>query len=305
LKKLSSKIYRNISSKIQTDPTSHTQISCGIDKLEAKLMMSKSYAGTTKLWANGEVKWNFVSIGNYDLAYYDVTTDTDLGLDTNDVLTVIEAMKQIQNKTCIKFKHYQPTEETKDEPWLFISRESRSTDLSCMLEKVKSLINENIDNLGFIYNRLQFQDRCTTGAYAWKGSASPQNFVIGSLNLNPKNQDHVGLVMHELLHNLGLGHTQKRRDASLYINVNYDNIDENMKHNYEPCAGIYCTYYEDYGTPYDCSSIMHYADRLWITPEADAAGLKTMTPKVPNCDLGYKNTLSDGDIFLLNKMYCS
>merc|ERR1711962_1392670 len=303
-------IYRNISSNIQANSTSHSHISCGIDEMEAKLMMSKSYQGTTELWANGEVKWNFVSIGGDDLDIYDATTDFDLGLNWNDVFTVMAAMKQIESKTCIRFKHFHPTEETKDEPWLFISRDSRSTDGACMTEKIKSLANTNIDNLGTIYNRIQIVDSCSGGAYAWKGAASPQNFVISfqlgpSSSLDPKNQNDIGLVVHELLHNLGLDHTQKRKDTSSYINVNYENIYENKWHNYKPCGdvGSWCFHYDDYGTPYDCLSIMHYSDTDWLTPEAAALGLKTMTPKVANCDLGFKNTLSDGDILLLNYMY--
>merc|ERR1712126_281305 len=299
-------IYKNISSNIQADSKSHSHISCSFDEMEAKLMMSKSYQGTTELWANGEVKWSFVSIGIDGLEKYGATTDFDLGLNWNDVWTVMEAMKQIESKTCIRFIPYSPTEETKDEPWLLISRDSRSTDLSCKIEKVKSLAHTDIDNLGYIYNRLRDKDSCIAGgAYAWYGSASPQNLVISSIDLDPNNQNHIGALVHELLHNLGLGHTQKRRDASLYINVNYENIDSNNHYSYDPCWGQWCTHYEDYGTPYDCSSIMHYSDTSFITPEAHALGLKTMTPKIANCDLGYKDKLSDGDILLLNNIYCS
>ena len=41
------------------------------------------------------------------------------------------------------------------------------------------------------------------------GSASPQNFVVSQTQLSPDQQNDIGLVVHELLHNLGLGHTQE------------------------------------------------------------------------------------------------
>ena len=240
-------------------------------------------------------------------AQYAITTDADLGLTKDDVDTVMAAMKQIEEKTCIKFNRVTPT---KGEPWLLVSRDARHSDMSCQLEKVKSLINTNIAGLGKIYNRLQWSNTCFKGAYAWYGSASPQNFVISQTRLSNDNQNDIGLVIHELLHNLGLGHTQKRQDADQHIEIQWNNIKADSRSQYEPCIEANdrrCRRYNDYGTDYDCSSIMHYLDYFFLTPQARATGGKTMIAKNPEtCDLNTPHSmLTNTDITLLNKMYCA
>ena len=69
---------------------------------------------------------------------------------------------------------------------------------------------------------------------------------------------------------------------------------------YKKCEGSEC---ETHGSPYDCSSIMHYLGssfkKFW-------ANGPTMTAKDPaTCSLyGDRTKLTDSDKFLLNKMYC-
>merc|ERR1719450_1248163 len=283
-------MYANVSSQIRNE-YKHT---CGIDTLEANMRMSRTRSWTnmddTEFWANARINWNFVSTGD-SYAQYAITTDADLGLTKDDVDTVIAAMRQIEEKTCIEFRRVAPT---RGQPWLLVSRDARQSDLSCQLEKVKSLINTNIAGLGKIYNRLQWSDKCFKGAYAWYGSASPQNFVISQTRVSNDNQNDIGLVIHELLHNLGLGHTQKRQDADQHIEIQWNNIKADSRSQYEPCIEANdprCRRYNDYGTDYDCSSIMHYLDYFFLTPQARATGGKTM--------------IANTDITLLNKMYCA
>merc|ERR1719430_156398 len=113
---------------------------------------------------------------------------------------------------------------------------------------------------------------CYNGAYAWYGVGYPQNFAISTEEQLQSDQQHlVGLVVHELLHNLGIGHTQKRQDASDYIEINWNNIKPHQLHNYEGCTAgddPRCSRYNHYGTEYDCMSIMHYRDNYFITDQA-------------------------------------
>ena len=69
---------------------------------------------------------------------------------------------------------------------------------------------------------------------------------------------------------------------------------------YSKCEGTEC---ETHGSPYDCSSIMHYRDDSF--KKAGATG-PTMTAKNPaTCNLsGYMTKLTNSDKNLLNKMYC-
>ena len=102
----------------------------------------------------------------------------------------------------------------------------------------------------------------------------------------------VGLYVHELLHILGVGHTQKRPDRDNYITVNYNAITESGKAQYSKCTSN-C---ETHDSPYDCQSIMHYRDYFFNNNNG-----KTMTPKDPKtCDLsGYMTKLTAADITLL------
>jgi hypothetical protein len=298
--------FKEISAHISSQPMAEYRHSCGVDKLEEN-MRTKSYTNMalTQFWTNAQVPWSFVSTGD-EYATYAVTTDEDLGLTKADVDTVMAAMKQIEATTCIKFGYMKPTV---GQPWLLISRDSRASDLSCQLSKAHSLKDTDIAGLGAIYNRLQYSSNCFPGAYAWYGSASPQNFVISQTRLTNNNQNDIGLVVHELLHNLGLGHTQKRQDAGQNIEIMWNNINRASHSQYEPCIEANnpaCSRYQDYGTPYDCSSIMHYLDYFFQTDAALAVGGKTMIAKRANCDLSSPHsTLTVADISILNKMYCA
>ncbi|WP_178984214.1 M12 family metallopeptidase [Winogradskyella helgolandensis] len=60
-------------------------------------------------------------------------------------------------------------------------------------------------------------------------------------------------VIHELLHAAGFWHEQSRSDRDRYVTINWDNIKEDSKHNFEKHST------DGYKvTPYDINSIMHY-----------------------------------------------
>ena len=84
--------------------------------------------------------------------------------------------------------------------------------------------------------------------------------------------------------------------------MNENNIEDSAgaRYQYSKCEGAEC---ETHGSPYDCSSIMHYRD--YFFKKAGATG-PTMTAKDPaTCSLsGYMTKLTDSDITLLKKMYC-
>merc|ERR1719244_631323 len=134
-------------------------------------------------------------------------------------------------------------------------------------------------------------------------SISPQPlFTSAGSCWDANNGAHVALWVHEIMHALGVMHTQTRLDRDDYITVHQDNIDPNRFNNYEMCSGGECN---AHGLPYDCQSTMHYRDYFFKVD--DAAG-PTMTAKDPNtCNL---KTGGDAviatDWELLNIMYdCS
>merc|ERR1719209_2757873 len=165
------KLYQNSSSEIMPD---YEQF-CSIDLIEDD-MLGRDYTSIppAKFWANTVIPWSFVSDGD-EFAKYAVHTDDKVGLSKGDVETVMAAMRQIEDRTCIKFNMVKPV---KGQPWLFISRDNKGSDLSCSLPYIISdLVGKDINGVGDIYMRLRWAGNCFSGAYAWYGSSSPQNFV--------------------------------------------------------------------------------------------------------------------------------
>ena len=67
--------------------------------------------------------------------------------------------------------------------------------------------------------------------------------------------DAVGIVTHELLHNMGMLHTHTRLDRGEHVHVNYLNVlpDKWIDYSWNPLQF-------PLDTEYDCDSIMHYRD---------------------------------------------
>ena len=79
-----------------------------------------------------------------------------------------------------------------------------------------NLKEKEIGSLGKVFNR-PWGPGCFGGAYAsWLGSGSPTFMVVSAMDIRD-DEGTVGLYVHELLHNLGVGHTQKRPGLTLYI----------------------------------------------------------------------------------------
>ena len=305
--------FKKIFSSVTADVKRLHNHGCGIDDFEVEMRRLRSYTNiqSFQFWANAKIKWNFVSAGDDEYEKHSVYKDANVGLTKADVDTVMAAMKQIEADTCVEFERANPT---KGEPWLLILRDSKHDDLSCQKSYAKeNLVGKDIAGLGDIFKYMAYAGpagSCSPGGYAWLGLDSPQVFVIGQLPpLSNTDQGDIGLVVHELLHNLGLGHTQKRQDAKDHIEIKWENIETQSHGQYEPCTEANhasCKFYNDYGTPYDCNSIMHYQDVFFLTDAARSQGLKTMVPKYPEtCDLTRgKSQLTQNDKDLINMMYC-
>jgi len=254
-----------------------------------------------QFWENGQILWSFVSSGD-ESAKDALYTDPDVGLTKDDVDTIKLAMQQIEDVSCINFTLGQPT---KGDPWLFISRDARASDLECQRTHIQNNIaGTDIAGMGDIYWQLRWgSTECFPGAYAWYGSRSPQNFVISQTTMNKNSQGSIGLAVHELLHNLGMGHTQKRQDAKDNIKINWDNIKKESRYNYAPCEvdrDQRCSRYDHYGTEYDCSSIMHYGE--WAFGNGKGKTMEPLPHRIHDCNFG-GSELRPADIEIINKMY--
>jgi len=176
-----------------------------------------------------------------------------------DRLTFAKAVEAIEANTCLKFKG-----RTSEKYYMRVEREC-----AC-------------------------GGSCFGGGYTdGLGARAPRRLVIGAACISPSSASGVGLVIHEILHALGVIHTQNRPDRDTYIWIDWPRITASGQAQYKKCDAC-----NVHATPYDCMSVMHYRDWAFST------GGATMLPRNSRCDLKTgTHKLTQTDIQLLNKMY--
>ena len=102
-----------------------------------------------------------------------------------------------------------------------------------------------------------------------------------------------GTVIHEILHAAGMWHEQSRRDRDRFVDVRYENIDDDYEHNFD----IHDTDAEII-TPYDFNSIMHYNG--WAFSQD---GSPTIVNRSTGTPVPQNTELSDYDIDGINTIY--
>lgn len=105
------------------------------------------------------------------------------------------------------------------------------------------------------------------------------------------------IVAHEFIHALGFFHEQSRPDRGDWVDVQWENIDEDKQHNFN----LYNDTVIDFlGLPYDVASVMHYSGTSFSNN-----GKPTMIAKDPSIQglMGQRKTLSKIDIEELRLFY--
>ncbi|KAL2088664.1 hypothetical protein ACEWY4_015563 [Coilia grayii] len=100
-------------------------------------------------------------------------------------------------------------------------------------------------------------------------------------------------VQHELLHALGFNHEQTRSDRDNHIRVMWENVVDDMKHNFNKKSTL------NQNTPYDYNSVMQYHRYAFSKNNKP-----TMVP-IPNSnvEIGKATQMSQNDINRLNRLY--
>lgn len=108
----------------------------------------------------------------------------------------------------------------------------------------------------------------------------------------------VWTVAHELLHAIGLKHEHTRHDRDGFVQIHWDNIINDKKHNFETSDLAFDT------GAYDYDSLMHYP--WWAFCRKDASGNcvgPTIASLTPGAAFGQNSHLSTGDVAAVNRIY--
>ena len=139
-----------------------------------------------------------------------------------------------------------------------------------------------------IYQRKR--DGCSATVGYLRGENQWMNLINGCFDS--------ATIEHEFLHSLGIHHTQNHWNRNRYVDINWWNIQEDMKRNFwlQPKSEA-----DSFGLPYDFDSVMHYHWNAW----AKNKNYPTIITKDRRKQyrIGRSNGVSRGDIRLIRKMY--
>lgn len=102
-----------------------------------------------------------------------------------------------------------------------------------------------------------------------------------------------GVIVHELMHALGVAHMHQTPDRDSYVDIVWNNVINETEKNFEILRNVYA-----FGAPYDYNSIMHYPRTAFSRNGED-----TIVPKKSGANIGQRNGLSVHDIERINTMY--
>ena len=147
-----------------------------------------------------------ISIWDTPVPYYYISDTEDkfeaseIGFRQDEIDVIVEAMNIITQQTCIEFQETWPVP---DKKWLLLMKESNSEE-GCQKEFIRSHKNEHISSLADLWDR----DDCFHGAYVPQlGARSPSYLVVSDMEVT---EDAIGLLVHELLHVLGVPNIHTR-----------------------------------------------------------------------------------------------
>lgn len=149
---------------------------------------------------------------------------------------------------------------------------------------------------------IRFVPRTTQGDYVRFRDSSGCSATVG----REGGQQNVNLafacrntwvIVHEMLHMLGLKHEQTRHDRNSFVEIQFDNILDGKEHNFETSDLAY-----DYG-PYDFDSLMHYGTFDFCRRDAADACVGPTIVVPSGAAVGQRSRMSTRDIASVNRAY--
>ncbi|XP_073968465.1 tolloid-like protein 1 [Rhodnius prolixus] len=116
------------------------------------------------------------------------------------------------------------------------------------------------------------QEPSDAGGYMFIGFGDSYEATLGYVVDEPTTltlteaalNDKMGIVMHEILHALGIMHEHNRPDRDNYVTICWDNIEHHEKHNFLKAIP---EDYEVFDVPYNYYSVMHYSSHSFSKDE--------------------------------------
>lgn len=96
---------------------------------------------------------------------------------------------------------------------------------------------------------------------------------------------------------MGFHHQQSASNRDQYVKINWQNIAETFKINFDKYDSSQVT---DFGLPYDYQSVMHYSRKAF-----SKNGKDTIEPLQPGKQIGQRRGFSDIDLKKVNALYGS
>ncbi|XP_017050616.1 seminal metalloprotease 1-like [Drosophila ficusphila] len=146
----------------------------------------------------------------------------------------------------------------------------------------------------YFVNVTGFPGGCYHGGMGFRNRSQPLNLQTFALN---NGCYRLGTIVHEFLHALGFYHQHSTWDRDEYVAIAEENITEGRENAFRKFNNKTV---ENYGEPYDYSSVMHYKANAF-----SKNGEMTIVPLQEGAEklMGQRLQLTQSDINKLNVMY--
>jgi hypothetical protein len=138
-----------------------------------------------------------------------------------------------------------------------------------------------------------FKIQYGNGCSAHVGHVAPQQ---STMTLQQNGCFYSKTIQHELMHVIGFFHEQSRPDRDEFLQINLQNVESSMAHNFDKYAWGSSVFQQ--GSAYDYASIMHYG-----TTAFSMNGKPTMVPRKAGVTIGNAQVLSPTDVAEIRHFY--
>jgi hypothetical protein len=142
-------------------------------------------------------------------------------------------------------------------------------------------------------DKVYFKIQYGTGCSANVGYMTQQQ---STMTLQQNGCFYDGTIQHELMHVLGFYHEQSRPDRDDFLQINLENVEPPMQHNFNKY--VWGSTVFNQGSTYDYASVMHYG-----TTAFSMNGKPTMIPRRAGVTIGDAQVLSPMDIAEVRHFY--